>query len=107
MIKTSSDSHKIWIDQCIITRGIRRAFGLENALAYLIDEKLYHFVTAAQHRPELASELPRFVAAAKRIFTEAERRQYLDVLKRKKYRRRWAPDAQLSNFLAMRELLLT
>ena len=40
--------HKIWIDQCEATEGIRERFGLENALGYLIGEKLFNFVQASE-----------------------------------------------------------
>jgi hypothetical protein len=43
VIHMSSESiqfHKIWIDQCEATEGIREHFGLQNALDYLIGEKL-------------------------------------------------------------------
>jgi len=46
--------HKIWIEQCEATEGIRYRFGMKNALDYLIGEKLFHFVQAA--------ELPAFLA---------------------------------------------
>lgn len=39
--------HKIWIDQCAATEGIREKFGLEDALNYLIGEKLFSFPHAA------------------------------------------------------------
>ena len=32
--------HKIWIEQCEATETIRERFGLQNALDYLIGEKL-------------------------------------------------------------------
>lgn len=56
--------HKIWIDQCEATEGIKENFGVQNALDYLIGEKLFNFVQAAESRPEFAAELPDFHAAA-------------------------------------------
>ena len=32
--------HKIWVQQCRATRGIKRRFGVKSALDYLIAEKL-------------------------------------------------------------------
>ena len=61
--------HKIWIDQCEATEGIRERFGLQNALDYLIGEKLFHFVQVSEQRPEFAAELPAFVAEIRRLFT--------------------------------------
>jgi hypothetical protein len=39
-------SQNVRIDQCEATEGIRERFGLENALSYLIGEKLFNFVQA-------------------------------------------------------------
>ncbi|SRR5271169_7251014 len=36
-------------------------FGLQNALDYLIEERLFHFVAAAEQHPEFATELPHFL----------------------------------------------
>ena len=41
--------HKIWIDQCAATEGICEKFGLEDALNYLIGEKLFSFLHATEH----------------------------------------------------------
>ena len=49
--------HKIWIEQCEATEDIRYRFGMKNALDYLIGEKLFHFVQAAEQHPEFATEL--------------------------------------------------
>jgi hypothetical protein len=43
------DFHKIWEEQCEATRTIRERFGVENALDYLIGEKLLNFAKAADH----------------------------------------------------------
>ena len=77
--------HKIWIDQCEATEGIRERFGLQHALDYLIGEKLFHFVQVSEQRPEFAAELPAFVAEIRRLFTAAEIREYLDHLEKTKY----------------------
>jgi hypothetical protein len=84
--------HKIWIDQCEATEGIRQHFGLENALDYLIGEKLFHFVEAAEQHPEFAAELPAFVAEIQRLFTQDEVREYLDHLEKSKYLAPREPD---------------
>jgi len=77
--------HKIWIDQCEATEGIRAHFGLQNALDYLIGEKLFHFVQAAEQHPEFAAELPSFLTEIERLFTAAEIHDYLDHLEKTKY----------------------
>jgi hypothetical protein len=74
--------HKIWIDQCEATEGIRDQYGLQRALDYLICEKLFSFVAAAEQRAEFAEELPHFVAEIRRIFTAQEICSYLDDLER-------------------------
>jgi hypothetical protein len=77
--------HKIWIEQCEATEGIRDQFGLQRALDYLIGEKLFSFVHAAERTPEFAAELPFFVAEIRRIFRAQEICGYLDDLERTKF----------------------
>jgi hypothetical protein len=43
---------KIWADQCRTTKTIRRHFGAESALDYLIGEKLMMFADAPETSPE-------------------------------------------------------
>ncbi len=78
---------KIWVKQCRATKGIRRHFGAENALDYLIGEKLIMFADAAEQRPEFAQELPRFQAAIWRIFNKYEIAGYVASLKPKPRKR--------------------
>ena len=85
MSTPSLEFHKIWIEQCAATESIRERFGLENALDYLIGEKLFSFVGASEQRPEFAAELPAFVAEIRRLFTPGEIHQYLDHLERTKF----------------------
>ena len=85
MSKPSIQFHKIWIEQCEATEGIRERFGLQDALDYLIGEKLFHFVQASEKHPELTAELPAFVAEIQRLFTAEQIRQYLDHLQRTRY----------------------
>jgi hypothetical protein len=73
--------HKIWVQQCRATRGIKRRFGVESALDYLIGEKLMNFADAAQRHPEFAAELPRFQAAVWNIFNPYELAGYVSSLK--------------------------
>lgn len=77
--------HKIWIEQCEATKGIRDQFGMKSALDYLIGEKLFHFVHAAEEHPEFAAELPAFLTEIQRLFKPEEIREYLDYLERTKY----------------------
>jgi hypothetical protein len=80
-----TEYHKIWIEQCAATEDIRERFGLENALDYLIGEKLFSFVEAAEQDPLFAQELPDFVAEIRRLFNAGEIRTYLDHLERTKF----------------------
>lgn len=81
----SIEFHKIWIEQCAATEDIRGRFGTKNTLDYLIGEKLFAFVEAAEQDSEFARELPAFVTAIQRLFSGAEIRAYLDDLERTKF----------------------
>lgn len=73
--------HKIWVQQCRATRRIKKQFGVESALNYLIGEKLLNFAEAADQRPEFAAELPRFQAEVWNVFNRYELAGYLTTLK--------------------------
>jgi len=45
---------------------------LESALDYLIGEKIFSFVTAAERDPDFAAELPAFIAEIRQLFTAEE-----------------------------------
>jgi hypothetical protein len=81
----SLEIHKIWIEQCTATEGIRERFGLESALDYLIGEKIFSFVMASEQDPEFAAELPAFIAEIRRIFTAEEIQSYLNRLEHTKF----------------------
>jgi hypothetical protein len=85
MSHSSTAFHKIWIEQCAATEDIREKFGTNNALDYLIGEKLFTFVEAAEQDSEFAAELPAFVAATQRLFAPGEIHEYLDHLERAKF----------------------
>jgi hypothetical protein len=78
---------KICVQQCKATKGIRRRFGVESALDYLIREKLLNFADAAEERPEFARELPRFLAQVWQIFNPYELAGYVASLKPKQRKR--------------------
>ena len=77
--------HKIWIEQCAATEDIRENFGLKNALNYLIGEKLFSFLHAAERDPLFAAEVSAFIGELRRLFTAKEIRDYLDHLERTRY----------------------
>ena len=68
---------KVWIEQCRATRAIKRRFGAESALDYLVGEKLMMFADAAKTDPNFAEELPRFLAAVWRLFNQYEITGYI------------------------------
>jgi hypothetical protein len=54
MSSSTTEFHKIWIDQCAATEDIRDNFGPHSALDYLIGEKLFSFLRAAEQDPLFA-----------------------------------------------------
>ena len=56
--------HKIWIEQCEATRGIKDHFGTERAMSYLVGEKFLQYLDTAETDAEFRAELSAFVAAA-------------------------------------------
>jgi len=85
------------IEECAATDDIRERLGLENALDYLIGEKLFSFVRTSEQRPEFAAYLPAFVAEIKRLFTAAEIHDYLDQLERTKFLAPPVPDLEIDD----------
>jgi hypothetical protein len=57
MSSPSTEFHKIWIEQCAATEAIRERFGLESASDYLIGEKIFNFVMAAERDPDFAADV--------------------------------------------------
>jgi hypothetical protein len=75
-------------------RNIRENFGLMNALDYLIGEKLFSFLHAAERDPLFAAEVPAFIDEIRRLFTAREIRDDLDHLERTKYLASHQPDLE-------------
>jgi len=63
---------RIWIEQCRATRAIKRRFGVQSALDYLVGEKVRTFAAAARLDDAFARELPRFLSAVHRVFNQYE-----------------------------------
>jgi hypothetical protein len=97
MSSSSTEFHKIWIEQCAATEDIRERFGLESALDYLIGEKIFSFVMASERDPDFAAELPAFIAEIRRLFTAEELHTYLDSLERTKFLTPEEPDRELDD----------
>ena len=76
--------HKIWTEQCAATRIIKEQYGIQNALSYVIGEKLMRFVAAAEDHPEFAQQLPQFLSEIRSIFTPEEIDEYLDSFEHQK-----------------------
>ncbi len=74
--------HKIWVEQCEAARGIKESIGTEQALGYLIGEKLLNFLDASTTRPVWAAEIPAFVEEIKTMFEQYEIAHYLETVKR-------------------------
>src|SRR5271165_1286349 len=80
MSSSTTEFHKIWIEQCAATEDIRDHFGLPSALDYLIGEKLFSFLRAAEQDPLFAAEVPNFIREIRRLFAAEVIREYLDRL---------------------------
>ena len=73
----SIQCQKIWIEQCEAAEGIRENFGLQNALDYLLGEKLFTFLLASEQDEAFAAEIPAFIEEIRCLFTSEEIRGYL------------------------------
>ena len=94
MSSPPTEFHKIWIEQCAAAEDIRETFGLENALDYVIAEKLITFLMVSERDPAFAIEVPEFVAEIRRLFSRAEINEYLDHLERAKFLAPQEPDLE-------------
>ena len=74
------------MDQCEATEGIRKRFGLQDPLRYLIGEKLFSFVHASEEVPDFAAELP-LLLSPKSGGSSRQRKSaaFLDELERTKF----------------------
>jgi hypothetical protein len=97
MSSAPTEFHRIWIDQCEATENIREHFGLQDALNYLIGEKLFSFLHAAERDPLFAAETPAFIKEIRRIFSAQEIRDYLDHLEKNEYFAPPEPDLEIDD----------
>jgi len=104
MSSSATEFHKIWIDQCAATEDIRDHFGLQSALDYLIGEKLFSFLRAAEQDPLFAAEVPDFVREIRRLFATEVIRDYLDRLEKTKYLAPLDPDLEMDDLGDLDEL---
>ena len=68
-----------------------------DALGYLIGEKLFTFLWAAERDPLFAAELPDFIREIRRLFTAEDIRDYLDRLENTKYLAPRDPDLEMDD----------
>lgn len=94
MNSAPTEFHKIWIEQCAATEEIRDNCGVQSALDYLIGEKLFSFLHAAERDPLFAAEVPDFICEIRQLFTEKEIRNYLGRLEHIKYLAPQEPDLE-------------
>lgn len=97
MSSSTTEFHKIWIDQCAATEDIRDNFGPHSALGYLIGEKLFSFLRAAEQDPLFAAEVPDFIREIRRLFTAEVICDYLDRLEKTKYLAPLDPDLEMDD----------
>jgi hypothetical protein len=97
MSSSTTEFHRIWIDQCAATEDIRDHFGLHSALDYLIGENLSSFLRAADQDPLFAVEVPDFIKEIRRRFAAEVIRDYLDRLEKTKYLAPLDPDLEMDD----------
>jgi hypothetical protein len=97
MSSSATEFHKIWIDQCAATEDIHDHFGLHRALDYLIGEKLFSFLRAAEQDPLFAAEVPDFIWEIRLLFAAEVIRDYLDRLEKTKYLAPLDPDLEMDD----------
>ncbi len=72
---------KLWIEQCEAARNIEDEHGTQPALEYLVGEKFFKFLEAAEDHASFRAEIPAFVAEIKSIFERWQLAAYLEVAK--------------------------
>jgi hypothetical protein len=78
---SSTEPHKIWIEQFEAAENIEDDFGTQKALEYLVGEKFLNFLEAAETDADFRAEIPAFVAKIKTIFERWQLAQYLETAK--------------------------
>lgn len=78
-----SNFESIWCEQCETTLTIRKRFGEEAALDYLVGEKLLSYFSTARKNPAFAAQLPTFVGKVREIFPREPMATYLTRLEQR------------------------
>ena len=69
--------HRMWTEQCDATTGIRTAFGVQQALNYLLGEKFLDFIEAAETNHDFKNEVPTFASRITTLFEPEQLAAYL------------------------------
>jgi hypothetical protein len=77
-----TEPHKIWIQQCEAAENIEGEYGTEQALGYLIGEKLLNYLEVAETKAEWRAEIPYFIGKIKEIFEPWQIAQFLETPRR-------------------------
>ena len=93
--------------QCAAAERIRRRFGLEPALEYLIGEKFFTIVRASERHPDPSLNVRQtFAISVQKIFTRSELRDYFDHLSKKpRLRPRCEHEGDLAYYARIRRIL--
>jgi hypothetical protein len=98
----------MWAKQCAAAEGLLRRFGYGTALSYIVGEKFWKLVRAAECCPALASEAALFAAEIVQLFTSDELRDYLDFIESTARAESWTgyPDARAKDLITCRRMRL-
>jgi hypothetical protein len=65
-----------WRQCCEVTPDLRKRFGVDAAIDYLVGEKLMGFAQSGEGHPDVLAELPAFAERVRQLFTRAEIRAH-------------------------------
>lgn len=68
---------EIWVEQCHATANIQNHFGVKPAMHYLIGEKFFDFLEAAENDQLFEAEVPKFAERIRTFFDQAVLSEYL------------------------------
>lgn len=77
-----TEAHRMWVEQCAAARVVRARYGEENALGYIVGEKLLNHLREAGRSPRFAGEVPSFVTEVRRLFTPVALARQLGSMRR-------------------------
>jgi hypothetical protein len=65
-----------WQQCCEATLDVRKRFGVDAAIDYLVGEKLMGFARSSEGHPDVLAELPPFAESIRQLFTPVEIRAH-------------------------------